>query len=493
MEEDTPLVVNAVFAQGGFPSFDSFNTVYNALPEERRPTSAPFYDSDVAFAARFLTASPLQLKKVTAVGDIPFDKSTIVGLNEIIAPNTFEGLITSGKMFLVDMSKFGLEASDHAPNSVIEAPIGLFFVASSNRLMPLAIKFTIQNTLTYSPKDSHADWFLAKAFFNLMDTTTNALVHFIDVHFVLSHICQSVTQSLAPEHPLTPLFTASCTNNDGVIQNGIPALLADGAAFDGLLAVSGHKIRYKLLTAAGSLYDWSKKGLDADLTARGVKTGVPNFDYATDATALQRIISTYVTSYVSSYYRTDARVGSDTELSTMIRKLSSSDSPVKIKGFPSSVTSVSSLAEIVTRVIFLAGVQHHALNSYNVQNYYHVYPQNPGKIPFVPPAKGMITDAVLKDSILMFGLPITSFLPFFLGTISLDYIFSPVLQANQRVDSSFCFPTADGKMDAFIQMRNSLNDLSNTIQARASRDAAAGLVPPYTALDPDNLLVGTTI
>jgi hypothetical protein len=171
-ERDYPAVLGTIIGQGGFPSLGSFANVYNALPSESQPRTASFYDSDAAFASRYLTVSPLDLKQVTKVADIPFDKSSIVGLSTIIGPkNTYETLISSGRMFIIDMTVYGLQASDNSPNSLVEAPIGLFFISDSRRLMPLAIKFTIQNALTYSPSDSHADWFLAKAVFNMMDNS----------------------------------------------------------------------------------------------------------------------------------------------------------------------------------------------------------------------------------------------------------------------------------------------------------------------------------
>jgi hypothetical protein len=190
---DYPAVYGAVLAQGGFPTLESFSNAYRALPERNVPVSTDFYDSDAAFAARRLTVSPLDIKKVTNENQIPFDKSTIVGLNEIIAPSTFSGLISAGKMFMVDLTVYGITADDHSPNALTEAPIGLFFVSSSGRLMPLAIKFTIQNTLTYSPKDSHADWFLAKALFNSIDTSVVALGEPLLPHHTSSHLSVSVS------------------------------------------------------------------------------------------------------------------------------------------------------------------------------------------------------------------------------------------------------------------------------------------------------------
>ena len=172
---DLPALYGTILTQGGFQTFQSFLSAYNALPADKRPTTASFFDSDIAFAARYLTASPLFIKKITSSSQIPFDTSSINGLNDIIAPNTLSGLISSGKLFIIDFTLYGIASGDQAPGSVAEAPIGLFFIGNTGRLQPLAIKFTIQNSLTYSPKDSHPDWFLAKAVFNMIDTNVLAL------------------------------------------------------------------------------------------------------------------------------------------------------------------------------------------------------------------------------------------------------------------------------------------------------------------------------
>lgn len=111
----------------------------------------------------------------------------------------------------------------------------------------------------------------------------------------------------------------------------------------------------------------------------------------------------------------------------------------------------------------------------------------------VPPAKNLIDDDYLRTTILMFGLPLPTFLPFFLGTLLLDYVFIPVLDKTSRLENAFFIPTSDGKVDAFVQMRNSLNDLSDSIQARARKDTNDGIVPPYVALDPDNLPFASAI
>lgn len=59
--------------------------------------------------------------------------------------------------------------------------------SSEARLMPLAIKFNVYTQHVYSPKDTHADWLLAKAAFNALDRDVNAIYHFV-YHVALANI-----------------------------------------------------------------------------------------------------------------------------------------------------------------------------------------------------------------------------------------------------------------------------------------------------------------
>lgn len=101
-------------------------------------------------------------------------------------------LVAAGRVFAVDFTPFG-SALAPAPGGWMEAPVGLFFVdgpakgsgkgsgkgKEGSRLMPLAIQFSVQNKNVYSPADSPADWLLAKAAFNALDTSVHAGLHFV--------------------------------------------------------------------------------------------------------------------------------------------------------------------------------------------------------------------------------------------------------------------------------------------------------------------------
>lgn len=84
-------------------------------------------------------------------------------------------------MFAVDFRPYARLMSA-SPGSVLEIPVGLFFVGGhgrGSRLMPLAIQFSVNNRNVYSPADSRADWLLAKAVFNAIDTAMHATIHFL--------------------------------------------------------------------------------------------------------------------------------------------------------------------------------------------------------------------------------------------------------------------------------------------------------------------------
>ena len=112
---------------------------------------------------------------VTSLAQIPFPTSSIVGLANILpAQTSLAQLIASNRLFMEDFTVLGLNSSDAAPFSIVEAPIVLYFIDNTPRLMPLAIRFTINNQLTYSPADVEADWYFAKTVVNSMDTTITA-------------------------------------------------------------------------------------------------------------------------------------------------------------------------------------------------------------------------------------------------------------------------------------------------------------------------------
>ena len=84
-------------------------------------------------------------------------------------------------MFIVDLVQYK-DSVTPSPESIQEFPIGVFFIdgktPKEGKLMPLAIKFTVNNENVYSPKDERLDWFFAKTVFDTLDTNLGAINHF---------------------------------------------------------------------------------------------------------------------------------------------------------------------------------------------------------------------------------------------------------------------------------------------------------------------------
>lgn len=89
------------------------------------------------------------------------------GLDEIIAGTglSLDELIAAKRLFVQDYTPFASTLKP-SPGNVAEAPTALFFLDGADdadaALMPLAIKFNLQNQNVYSPKDSRADWLLVR-------------------------------------------------------------------------------------------------------------------------------------------------------------------------------------------------------------------------------------------------------------------------------------------------------------------------------------------
>jgi len=85
------------------------------------------------------------------------------------------------QVFMVDFTVFK-DSLAPADGAVLEIPVAVFFIdgpsATEGKLMPLAIKFTVNNQNVYSPQDDKLDWFFAKTIFDTLDTNLGAINHF---------------------------------------------------------------------------------------------------------------------------------------------------------------------------------------------------------------------------------------------------------------------------------------------------------------------------
>jgi len=142
--------------------------------------------------------------------------------------------------------------------------------------------------------------------------------------------------------------------------------------------------------------------LQNNLRARGLldcSYGPPlkSFPFLEDADLIRTHIQTFMTSFIASYYPTDSELAQDTELQAWIREASG---PAQVIDFPTSVSTTSTLIDVLTHFAYLTGVSHHVLNlgdpaassgllPFNPASLYAPLPTQKGVqdlMPFLPPA-----------------------------------------------------------------------------------------------------------
>jgi hypothetical protein len=507
-------------------TLDSYLPLYDSLAPQYQPAAYKFYDSDYAFARERITSSPAFITRVNSVGDIPFTQADVTGYDTITGGVPLSSLVAQGRLFTVDyypLYQAGvLEAS---PNAFLEAPTAFFFVngpipkrrkwgkARKNdpALMPLAIKYNVQQTYVVSPQDPHPDWFLAKAVFNCLDRDVNAIYHFV-LHTVIANVAIAAQKTLASEHPLYPPIQHAANLNFGIIAEGVLLLLQPFGAFDTYLSLSGASIQSLLFPYLMERFDWQSTNIKDNLQARGVMD-IPGFLYRDDGEITYDALRTYTRKYLAGSYRKRGSVQGDPELQNFLGALTnSSDTIAFLNGFPTGaeVRNLKDVSELLAQILWISGVEHHALNSFRILNFDLVYPSHPGKILSpLPASTGTLTDDQVQQNFIsgsgLSGSSLSTaqaastanFVPdfttmdignplaFFLGTQALAFEFYPLLQKPNRLTNIYLSDTEDKPTaKAALALRQRLRVISKRI---VEREAATTGTFKYLLLDPTNL------
>ena len=492
---------------------DSYLPLYSALAPEYQPAAFQFYDSDYAFARERITSSPAFITRINRVGDIPFTQANVTGYAGITGGTPLPDLVAQGRVFIVDfypLYKDGL--LEAAPHSVLEAPTAVFFLdgppkKANTKLMPLAIKYNVQHSYVVSPKDRHADWFLAKAIFNCLDRDVSGVYHFA-LHNAIANVAIAAQKKLASEHPLFRPIELAAGENFGIIFAGAEGLLSPGGAFDTDLSLNGSSVQNSLFPYFMQRFDWRvAANLSGDLAARGV-TDIPGFLYRDDAVALYKALYAYSERYLAAFYMKPDSVVKDVELQGFLAALTNpSDSIAFLKGFPTTadVTNIKGASTLLTQILWITGVQHHALNSFRSLNFDLVFPSHPGKILApLPNRTGRLSDDQVQRKYISGAgftaaeatsedmytpdfttLEIKDPLALFLSTQIFAFAFYPLLQKPSRLTNMYLSDTEDLLMAvAAVALRQELRAISAHI---VKREAANVDSPRYLLLDPATL------
>jgi len=248
-------------------------------------------------------------------------------------------------------------------------------ISDYGKLVPIAIQLDASadrkvyiptNSKVYTPFEQNPlDWLFAKFCVQIADGNHHEMSsHLCRTHFVMGPIAIGTARQLAENHPLSlllkPHFLFMLTNNN----LGQKRLINQGGPVDVLLAGTlGESM--ELVKDAYEGWNIKEFAFPTEIKNRGMDNTdrLPHYPYRDDGMLIWNAIHTFVSDYLKHFYKTDSQnIINDTELQAWAAELSDQTNGGKVKGMPTSFTSVEELIEIITTIIFICGPQHSAVN-----------------------------------------------------------------------------------------------------------------------------------
>lgn len=339
----------AAHALSLWPRYSSLNDV--PILGSRRAYLEQNWDSDALFGSlRLHGPNPSMIQKVS-------------NLDDFVARERIRET-KEGPLFIEDYRR---RLSTDPLGTCLVAPLTLFQLQSNGELKPLAIQLT--ETQTYFPGDP--SWQFAKAAANSSYFVYHELVsHLLLTHLVVEIAIVTTYQTLPPFHPVAGLlrdhFYRTLALNRSARSTLVPKLLPRTGV---PLALS----RALLKRAWTDDFQWAQLVFPREVqrrlgsyTPQELKEKFPTYFYVHDGLALWDLLLEYHTQVLTLIYGTDTGVNSDPYLKDWWRMLQS-----KIPGFFSTkdkegkeedALSLTSVIEVVTTFVFVATVQHSAMN-----------------------------------------------------------------------------------------------------------------------------------
>jgi arachidonate 15-lipoxygenase len=274
-------------------------------------------------------------------------------------------------------------STDNGGRKYLPKPLAFFWwrqngAGDRGKLVPIAIQLDAsKDRSTYQPKDSHVytpfekndlDWLFAKFCVQIADINHHEMsTHLGRTHFVMEPIAIGTARQLAENHPLSLLLRPHMRfilfNN--YFARDTLLLDRDGKRGPVSKLLAGNMGESKaILTEAYKKWGLKKFSFWQDIKDRGLdnEDRLPHYPYRDDGKLVWEAVEKFVASYLRYFYPNDLKVQEDTELQAWARELADQNNGGKVKEMPDSFTSVETLIEIVTTIIFICGPQHSAIN-----------------------------------------------------------------------------------------------------------------------------------
>ena len=276
------------------------------------------------------------------------------------------------------------------PGCFLCAPICLLYVDAKQRLLPIAIQLgqSPADGPVFTPENDFWLWQTVKTYVQSADAQYQEIIsHLLRTHLVMETIAVSTHRQLAVGHPLHKLLIPHLRFTMAINHAARHGLLAEGGPIDRVFAMGVHG-GMELLASKWKDPQWTfaDYDLENDLKTRGVANNddLPNYFYRDDARKLHAAIGEFVSAIVSSFYFKDDDVAEDFELQAWRSEIADPEEG-NIRGFPTSLNTITSLIELLTTIIFTASGGHSSTNNGQYDMYGYI-PNAPGEMKSPPPA-----------------------------------------------------------------------------------------------------------
>ncbi|KAJ4387874.1 hypothetical protein N0V93_008477 [Gnomoniopsis smithogilvyi] len=387
--EDAALATEAFEAAaavtGGLTTLEAYASLYdnewkNTLPKGPAPGVLSNYTQDLFFSMERLSVSPYAVSRLNPFSDsLAFEVDDLTA--QAISGSTLAELFAAGRLFYIDHSA---QASLERTDAYAAACDAYFYIdEASGDFLPLAIRTGVGANLIYTPRDQANDWLLAKMIFNGNDIFFAQFNHLAGTHEVVQIVWMAAIRTLSAEHPVYAILDRLMYQVFAVQPIARDVLFASGEAVDEIFGYTG--------TAAqqftDELYNGGKGAFQSnyfltDLENRGLinsKFGpdLTHFPFYEDALVIHSAIQAFMTSFVDSYYSSDADVLKDSEIQAWGPE---ANDHAGVYDFPESISTKQELVDILTHMAHLASTAHHAVNTNELASVSMTLPFHPAAL-----------------------------------------------------------------------------------------------------------------
>lgn len=338
--------------------------------KEPVPESARDVDSDTAFAHMFLSGSdPDVLKRMNSVPQhFPINNSHFQAAPEFASDN-LETAIREGRVYFVDYTKMkDLENGKHPQaQKYMYAPLAAFAIPrGGGTLAPFAIQTgpTPNGREIYTRRDAWS-WRLARAHVQTAANAHSAIIsHLSLTHLLIEPIALCLYRNLSPLHPMHALLHPHFVNTLHINNAAFKSLVGPDQFVDRMLGSEIHS-NYDLIAKCRRDFDFKASYLPSKFVKNQTADAriLSGYAYRDDGLLIWNAIRSWVSDYVSFYYRSEADLRADVEIQNWAREIGS-DKIGQVRNFASNggVGSLHELIDTVTMIIFTAGPQHAVVN-----------------------------------------------------------------------------------------------------------------------------------